>query len=738
MKEKGVEMVKSEVNEPAPLVSSGISDYAEVLTYVREKDFEAALDFFKRREEFQKYVDLNRKMSSADSCERRVADIVQKFFFESVKLGRIQQAAVFAVLYSECQFCATVEAVEFLKAHVESHVDRVGQSLLKKLREGHLRFDRGFDRIDVEPYLVQLFRVAYEISAIYAYVDQCFEVKTTLLLLCHIQPSIEAAAVSMIRHFTKFYDGKLGSLQDSPTALPTTEERRALADSGDGFPAKGHTELLDQAASIIRVVECYKSYLRHQCETGIQFMREQGYTFFDPKSFDSGLSTTEAKKKSKNIRNYISEPSELFSEVAELSRQYQKLEVDFALSVVADAILELKKMVSGGQESIELPSTSSDQKSQKSVCDMFDLDRLFITFEYSMERALTTQNSEVACHVLKSESENVSRLRNSLLRRFRQAVVGFAPSLSDHVEFELGRFKRSRNWSFLAPSIQSIKNHLLKNVGAVYSSPSSQLADLDEQRRVLGCILNLFPTCGACFEKLYQKLDAKVGYYYAQDEAAQRVLRSSLKEFHEAGDSFKEAADESVQFFVRYLNEGTRTYVDLYATTNYELDSAAFEEGQINDETWVTFYQDYLRKSALPFKEYLDASCFDDLMLRIVSFLAAQVELVTLQKKFSQLGGFQFDSDVRAIWRFFSDCMTGGVRDKLSKLKEIATCLCLEKETDILELWEEAVPCAELGLSDASDRERRNAWHLGPDEVRSFMKRRCDWSPKTIDDLKLR
>ncbi|KAL0381269.1 UNVERIFIED_CONTAM: Conserved oligomeric Golgi complex subunit [Sesamum angustifolium] len=94
-----------------------------------------------------------------------------------------------------------------------------------------------------------------------------------------------------------------------------------------------------------------------------------------------------------------------------------------------------------------------------------------------------------------------------------------------------------------------------------------------------------------------------------------------------------------------------------------------------------------------------------------------------MQKRFSQLGGLQLDRDARTLVSHFSSMTQRTVRDKFSRLTQMATILNLEKVSEILDFW--------------GENSGPMTWRLTPAEVRRVLGLRVDFKPEAIAALKL-
>ena len=106
---------------------------------------------------------------------------------------------------------------------------------------------------------------------------------------------------------------------------------------------------------------------------------------------------------------------------------------------------------------------------------------------------------------------------------------------------------------------------------------------------------------------------------------------------------------------------------------------------------------------------------------RTLTSVTSRFEQVTRQKRFNQLGGLQFDKDVRALREYFKQISATAVRDKFTRLSQIASILSLERVEEIMLYWDDG------GMS----------WRLNVDEVRSVLSLRSDFSPDAISALAL-
>ncbi|XP_062500897.1 conserved oligomeric Golgi complex subunit 4-like [Corticium candelabrum] len=123
------------------------------------------------------------------------------------------------------------------------------------------------------------------------------------------------------------------------------------------------------------------------------------------------------------------------------------------------------------------------------------------------------------------------------------------------------------------------------------------------------------------------------------------------------------------------------------------------------------------------FKGVLGPSNYDKLVSLMADTLTSQLERVVLKSSFNQLGGLQFDKELRSLVAYLSNITQWTVRDKFAKLTQMATVLNLERVGEILEYW--------------GPKSGPLTWRLTPSEVRKVLALRVDFRKEDIDRLKL-
>jgi hypothetical protein len=111
-----------------------------------------------------------------------------------------------------------------------------------------------------------------------------------------------------------------------------------------------------------------------------------------------------------------------------------------------------------------------------------------------------------------------------------------------------------------------------------------------------------------------------------------------------------------------------------------------------------------------------------------------------MRKRFTFWVALQFDRDIRALSAFFANACVSSVRDRFTKLIQIASILQLEKPQEILETWKPATVAASAAANSASAVaavDDQLLWKLHANEVRNVLLLRVDFAPKIVNSLKL-
>ncbi|KAL9266879.1 Conserved oligomeric Golgi complex subunit 4-like protein [Drosera capensis] len=101
---------------------------------------------------------------------------------------------------------------------------------------------------------------------------------------------------------------------------------------------------------------------------------------------------------------------------------------------------------------------------------------------------------------------------------------------------------------------------------------------------------------------------------------------------------------------------------------SYELSEADYAENELNDP-WVQRTEaascSAVETNAAWLQPYMTTNNYDSFVHLIIDFIFKRLEVIMMQKRFSQLGGLQLDRDMRALVSHFSSMTQRTVREKV-------------------------------------------------------------------------
>ncbi|KAG5538177.1 hypothetical protein RHGRI_018930 [Rhododendron griersonianum] len=221
--------------------------------------------------------------------------------------------------------------------------------------------------------------------------------------------------------------------------------------------------------------------------------------------------------------------------------------------------------------------------------------------------------------------------------------------------------------------------------------------------------------------KLRQEIEEQCAEVFPAPADRERV-KSCLSELGEMSNSFKKGLNVGMEQVVATVTPRIRSVLDSVATISYELSEAEYADNEVNDP-WVQRLLHSVESNVAWFQPLMTANNYDSFVHLVIDFVVKRLEVIMMQKRFSQLGGLQLDRDARALVSHFSSMTQRTVRDKFARLTQMATILNLEKVSEILDFW--------------GENSGPMTWRLTPAEVRRVLGLRVDFKPEAIAALKL-
>lgn len=187
-------------------------------------------------------------------------------------------------------------------------------------------------------------------------------------------------------------------------------------------------------------------------------------------------------------------------------------------------------------------------------------------------------------------------------------------------------------------------------------------------------------------------------------------------------NTFKKALNDRMEQLVASVTPKIRLVLDSVGAISYELSEAEYADNEVNDP-WVQKLLHDVETNIAWLQPLMTANNYDLFVHLVIDFVVKRLEVIMMQKRFSQLGGLQLDRDARALVSHFNGMTQRTVRDKFARLTQMATILNLEKVSEILDFW--------------GENSGPMTWRLTPAEVRRVLSLRIDFRPEAIAALKL-
>lgn len=204
--------------------------------------------------------------------------------------------------------------------------------------------------------------------------------------------------------------------------------------------------------------------------------------------------------------------------------------------------------------------------------------------------------------------------------------------------------------------------------------------------------------------------------------ADREKVKSCLSELGDSSTAFKQALNAGIEQLVATITPRIRPVLDSVGTISYELSEAEYADNEVNDP-WVQRLLHAVETNVAWMQPLMTVNNYDTFVHLVIDFIVKRLEVIMMQKRFSQLGGLQLDRDTRALVSHFSIMTQRTVRDKFARLTQMATILNLEKVSEILDFW--------------GENSGPMTWRLTPAEVRRVLGLRVDFKSEAIAALKL-
>lgn len=278
----------------------------------------------------------------------------------------------------------------------------------------------------------------------------------------------------------------------------------------------------------------------------------------------------------------------------------------------------------------------------------------------------------------------------------------------------------SRVVPFFKMRLRGCMQHIPPGYGAFLEfikSPS-----LNDNMNLFTCTNNLYK-CAEFTRMMHKQMQEEYQNAFQGTEISssnQEMVKECFHEFASIEDQFQKLFDKAIRKITKECSGLLQSQLDAFIEFDYKISETRFSQLEREDPFAQSFVM-HLNPFCAPLKKLLFPDCFDTFSITLGGKVAQLIESIVSKKSFSLWGGLQLDKDIRTISTFFSSVSQKSFRETFSRLNQISSLLQLERASEVLDYW-------------TDDEE---FWTLSPDEVKSFLKCRSDFSDAAVDSLNL-
>ncbi|ALC39286.1 CG7456 [Drosophila busckii] len=327
------------------------------------------------------------------------------------------------------------------------------------------------------------------------------------------------------------------------------------------------------------------------------------------------------------------------------------------------------------------------------------VDDVFFILRKSIRRALTTQSINGTCAVI----NNVAAcLDGDFVAALKAPLKSGYPS---------GYIDLAQAYNAIQTSLQQ---------GKLHSS------DADRVRANFIVQLNNADMSTEYIETLWQAMEQEIAGTFPSMSAVERqLLDSCLTELKNVRDALKATVDFGIQQLrSSAIRPRLNPWVDEFLNYSHHLteeELATYEAG----ETFVQYFIVQLDGLLNSFKNALSPRNYDALVSILATEVTNRLERAIKKSTFNRLGGLVLDQEVRALGTYLTGATSWSVRDKMTRLSQIATLLNLDKVAELNEYW------------NPENNSDMPSWRLTSNEARTILTLRSDFRMEDIKRLQL-
>ncbi|KAG1668624.1 hypothetical protein FOA52_001493 [Chlamydomonas sp. UWO 241] len=269
--------------------------------------------------------------------------------------------------------------------------------------------------------------------------------------------------------------------------------------------------------------------------------------------------------------------------------------------------------------------------------------------------------------------------------------------------------------------------------GAASGGGSDALMDSGDRPAEHCVALNNADVCAEYVGKLRTELDGYLASAVLTSGERERV-RSSLGDLAKSASVLKQMHTKALEQVAEAAIPKLRPLLDEVAAASYQLTDAGYSAREVEDG-WAQRLLGAVGSLMMWLQPQLTTTSYEVLFHTLLDKLLTRLEALLGRKQFSQLGGLQLERDARQLLAGFQELSSRTVRDKVSRLSQMALLLGLETVDEVLDYW--SAPGSGGGGGGEGGSSGGITWRLSGGEVRAALLQRSDFSRDAVMALPL-
>ena len=351
--------------------------------------------------------------------------------------------------------------------------------------------------------------------------------------------------------------------------------------------------------------------------------------------------------------------------------------------------------------SLAAPSnTMGDEDFGHSYTDSILLDDIFYIVKKCVSRAISSHNIDGVCAV----ANNASTILET--------------------DFCYGLLQSQLKMGYPSGYLDLTMNVIQTSFQEGYKMAAAQATgDSERQKTVFLIALNSAENATDYITRLTSALQSELKSLVSQKSQHEKdKVENCLARLPAVGIKLQAVLEQGIQQLRQaVVKPRIKPWVDTFLG-GHEINEEGYADSEANDP----FVQNLILNLdglLTSFKRSLTPKNYDALVNILVVEVTLQLEKAVFKSKFSRLGGLLFDREVRSLVAYFTNVTTWSIRDKFSRLTQMATILNLESLSEVADLCDIDVSSTGTKLTSA--------------EVRQVLMLRADFKSEEIKRIRL-